>query len=195
MHLPPTPSAHTTLLAIACFLGTSVYAFMALFAAVIMPGLASLDDDADYLRAFQAIDGTIQNNQPLFVASWMGSMVVAIALALVAFRKTYGVQRVGMVVSCLLFLVGHVITVSQHLPRNNRLHNMDIANANEEVLASMRQDFETSWCYFNTWRTVLFGLASMYWIARLVYDEPPVATSKSSFDTPPDVEARFQQVV
>jgi hypothetical protein len=37
------------------------------FAAVVMPGLRSLDEGG-FIRTFQVIDRVIQNDQPLFVA-------------------------------------------------------------------------------------------------------------------------------
>lgn len=194
--LLPLPSAHTSLVALACFLGTTVYAFCLLFAAVIMPGLSSLDSDADYLRAFQVIDGTIQNNQFLFILSWVGSMFVAIALAVMNIVKVSSKKGAStMLLACVIFLLGHVITGSQHIPRNNRLHALDIANADTDTLADLRPEFEGPWCFWNSFRTVLFAIATLFWIIALVYTEPPVDSTKQSFDSPPEVEARFNQVV
>ena len=44
------------------------------FAVVVMPGIRTLPD-ADFLRAFQVIDRVIQDNQPLFLLVWVGSIV------------------------------------------------------------------------------------------------------------------------
>lgn len=198
--MPPLPSAHTTLVALACFLGATVYAFSLLFAAVIMPGLSALDDDAAYLRAFQVIDGTIQNNQPLFILSWVGSMLVAVALAVVTVTtksiKTPLLGRTSMVLVCIVFLIGHVITVTKNIPRNNRLHALDIASADSETLASLRDEFNGPWSAWNSARAVLFGLATVLWLVALVYKESLLVDShRQSFESPPEVEAQFNRVV
>ena len=194
------PFIHTAVLGASCFFGVSVYAFSLLFAAVIMPGLNALEDDAEYLRAFQAIDGTIQNNQPLFILSWVSSMFLSIALAGLTIRmsETAPRRRLSMVIVCILFLVGHVITVTQNIPRNNALHALDLDQADEATLADMRKDFVGPWCYYNTARTVLFGLASIYWLVELMLVNPEViatGTSACSFENPPEVESRFHQVL
>ena len=52
-------------LVLATFLCSLVAGLLFAFAVVVMPGLRSLDDGG-FIRAFQAIDRVIQNNQPLF---------------------------------------------------------------------------------------------------------------------------------
>jgi len=42
-----------------------------------MPGISSLTD-REFIRAFQAMDGIIQDNQPLFILVWVGSAVAVI---------------------------------------------------------------------------------------------------------------------
>ena len=44
------------------------------FAIVVMPGIAKLTDK-EYLLAFKHMDGIIQNNQPLFILVWAGSIL------------------------------------------------------------------------------------------------------------------------
>mgnify|MGYP000408645177 CR=1 FL=1 len=46
-------------------------AVVVVFAIVVMPGIATLDDLA-FLRAFKAIDRVIQDNQPVFMIVWGG---------------------------------------------------------------------------------------------------------------------------
>jgi uncharacterized membrane protein len=191
-------SIHTIVLASACFFGTTVFAFVLLFAAVVMPGLDAYDNDADYLRAFQVIDGVIQNNEPWFILSWMGSMLSAVALAAVSLRlsATSLRRRVVMVIFCVIFLVGHIITVTKHIPLNNQLHSLNLDQTSADTLASMRQDFTTSWCAWNVVRTFLFGISSIYWLTVLVLTDTPDDFKKAAnFESPPEVEARFNQVV
>ena len=47
--------------------------FIFTYAIVVMPGLSNLNDK-DFLRAFQVTDAVIQNNQPLFMFTWIGSI-------------------------------------------------------------------------------------------------------------------------
>ena len=44
------------------------------FAIVVMPGISKFEDK-EFLKAFQLIDGVIQNNQPLFLLVWLGSII------------------------------------------------------------------------------------------------------------------------
>ena len=39
-----------------------------------MPGLSKLDDK-EFIKAFQVTDGIIQNNQPIFILIWLGSII------------------------------------------------------------------------------------------------------------------------
>jgi uncharacterized membrane protein len=48
--------------------------FIFTYAIVVMPGLSNLGDK-DFLRAFQVTDAIIQNNQPLFMFTWIGSTI------------------------------------------------------------------------------------------------------------------------
>ena len=56
--------------------------FIFTYAIVVMPGLSSLSDK-DFLRAFQVTDAIIQDNQPLFMFTWVGSMVAMFMMIVV----------------------------------------------------------------------------------------------------------------
>ena len=45
-----------------------------------MPGIRSLDEGG-FIRTFQVSDRVIQNNRPLFVFVWVGSVLTLIAAA------------------------------------------------------------------------------------------------------------------
>jgi hypothetical protein len=49
---------------------TVVFGFVLIFAIVIMPAIAALDD-IEYIHAFQVIDKVIQDNQPIFAVYWV----------------------------------------------------------------------------------------------------------------------------
>jgi uncharacterized membrane protein len=69
-------------LVVATFLCSLVAGFLFAFAVVVMPGIRSLDDGA-FIRAFQTVDRVIQDNQPLFVLVWVGSVLAVLVAAVV----------------------------------------------------------------------------------------------------------------
>ena len=77
-------------LILATFLCSLVAGLVFVFAVVVMPGIGSLND-REFIRAFQVIDGVIQNNQPAFVFVWIGSAVALVTSAVL--RTTNVVHR------------------------------------------------------------------------------------------------------
>jgi uncharacterized membrane protein len=67
-------------LIVATFLCTLVAGFVFAFAVVVMPGIRTLGD-GEFLRAFQVMDRVIQNNQPVFMLVWLGSVIALLASA------------------------------------------------------------------------------------------------------------------
>ena len=68
-----------------CALVTS---FIFTYAVVVMPGFAKLDD-RDFISAFKVTDGVIQNNQPLFMLAWVGSIVSVVATMILGFIELH----------------------------------------------------------------------------------------------------------
>jgi hypothetical protein len=100
-------------LVVATFLSTIVEADVLLFAFVVMPGIANLDTDKEFLRAFQVI-GVIQANQPIFILVWMGSIVSMIFLADSGLLMTLELaiskpQRMTLVIAVTTFFIGQII--------------------------------------------------------------------------------------
>ena len=58
-----TVSTFQIVLILATLLCSLVAGFLFAFATVVMPGIKTLND-REFIRAFQVIDGVIQNNQP-----------------------------------------------------------------------------------------------------------------------------------
>ena len=77
-------------LPLATFLCSLVAGFVFAFAIVVMPGIASLSD-REFIRAFQAMDGVIQKNQPVFMVVWLGS-VAALAASVVMGIETLSIR-------------------------------------------------------------------------------------------------------
>lgn len=93
------------LLMIATLLCSLVAGLLLAFAVVTMPGLRALDD-RDFLRAFRAIDRVIQNNDPVFMLVWAGSVVTLVAAALLGVTATSGTERVRLLTAAAPYLLG-----------------------------------------------------------------------------------------
>ena len=132
-----------------------VTGFIFTYAVVVMPGLSKLNDQ-EFIRAFQVTDGIIQNNQPLFMLTWVGSIIailssIIIAIVFVGISETWLIVLVGVV-----YLLGvQGITISIHIPLNNHLQQVNIDELNEEKLSEERIKFEKKWNNFNIIRTVI----------------------------------------
>ena len=127
--------------------------FIFTYAIVVMPGLSKLNDK-DFLRAFQVTDAVIQNKQPLFMFTWIGSIVamlttILVSLVSVGLPETWLILLIG--VAYLLGVQG--ITISIHIPLNNHIQKVKIEELNDETLANERLKFETRWNFFNYIRT------------------------------------------
>ncbi|MDG2374429.1 MAG: DUF1772 domain-containing protein [Paracoccaceae bacterium] len=127
--------------------------FIFTYAVVVMPGLSKLNDK-DFLRAFQVTDAIIQNKQPLFMFTWIGSIVamlttILVSLVSVGLPETWLILLIG--VAYLLGVQG--ITVAIHIPLNNHIQKVKIEELNDETLANERLKFETRWNFFNYIRT------------------------------------------
>ena len=127
--------------------------FIFTYAIVVMPGLSKLNDK-DFLRAFQVTDAVIQNKQPLFMFTWIGSIVamlttILVSLVSVGLPETWLILLIG--VAYLLVVQG--ITIAIHTPLNNNIQKVKIEELNDETLANERLKFETRWNFFNYIRT------------------------------------------
>ena len=127
--------------------------FIFTYAIVVMPGLSNLNDK-DFLRAFQQTDAIIQNNQPLFMLTWIGSIVamlttILVSLVSVGLSETWLIVLVG--VAYLMGVQG--ITVVIHIPLNNHIQKVKIEELNDKMLADERLKFEKKWNFFNNIRT------------------------------------------
>jgi len=160
-------------LTLSSFLVTTVFGELLVFETVVMPGIAKLEDDGQFLRAFQAIDGIIQNNQPVFVSVWIGSVLSLLATAglgimahytqglLSIAYSTMSTQLGMLLVGTALYLAGQFTTFAINVPRNNRVKLLSISKMSGRELATERSYFEKTWNKWNLFRTVLFGFAAM----------------------------------
>lgn len=143
------------MLLISSFLCSLVAGFVFTYSIVVMPGLSKLDDK-DFIKAFQVTDGIIQNNQPLFMITWVGS-IVSVALTMVtAFAVIEGsLQAFTFAIGAVYFLGVQGITIFVHLPLNSHLQSLNIEEIPPGFLREERLTFETRWNTFNHIRTGL----------------------------------------
>lgn len=155
-------------LLVATLLCSLVAGLLFAFAVVVMPGLATLGD-GDFLRAFQAIDRIIQNNQPVFLLVWVGSAVALLASVALGFGHVDGVARTMLVAAAVVYLLGvHAPTVTINIPLNNKVQTLQIDTMDETALKAARQDFEPRWIRWNSIRTVLASLVTVVLLVLLL---------------------------
>ena len=130
-----------------------VTGFILTYAVVVMPGLSKLDDK-EFIKAFQVTDGIIQNNQPLFILIWVGSIVSVLGTIIISIISL-GIIEAWLIISVgIVYLLGvQGITISIHLPLNKRIQKININSTNYQTLSEERKNFETKWNYFNNIRT------------------------------------------
>lgn len=138
-----------------------VTGFIFTYAVVVMPGLSKLNDK-EFLRAFQVTDGIIQNNQPLFMLTWVGSIISILSTIVLS------VAMIGLSEAWLIILVGFVyllgvqgITIVIHIPLNNHIQQLNIDELNIQLLSDERKKFEKKWNHFNYIRTVIAFFVSL----------------------------------
>ena len=96
------------------------------FAVVVMPGISNMGD-GEYLSAFQTMDRVIQNNQPVFMLVWMGSVIALLAAAALGFGQLEGTGRLLIIAAALFYLLGvQLPTVTINIPLNNTVQALDI---------------------------------------------------------------------
>ena len=145
---------------------TIVFAWVLVFAIVIMPGIAKLEDGG-YLRAFQVIDGIIQNNQPIFVLVWIGSAIAAITLNVLTFTQLGNDEndtKALVTIAVILYLLSQVSTFTKNVPLNNRVQTLQIDQMDSYSKQAERETFEGPWAFWNNLRTVVMGVSSLYFL-------------------------------
>ena len=145
-----------------------VTGFIFTYAVVVMPGFSQLDDK-EFLRAFQVTDGVIQNNQPLFMLTWVGSIISVLSVIVVSLLSLGLSEAWKLIVVGLIYLLGvQGVTISIHLPLNNRIQAIDINNMNNQSLNEERTKFEMRWNYFNKIRTFIAFFTSLSFLLILI---------------------------
>ena len=147
-------------LLLSAFLCSLVAGFLFAFAVVAMPGIKNLPD-REFIRAFQAMDRVIQDNQPLFMLVWVGSIPLLLAAMALGYGQLDPVGRLVLAFTGLVYLLGvQAPTMTINIPLNNRLQTVDTQAAGEAALREARLEFEPRWNRWNLRRTFAACLAS-----------------------------------
>ena len=141
-----------------------VTGFILTYAIVVMPGLSKLDDK-EFIKAFQVTDEIIQNNQPIFILIWVGSIISVLSTIIISMFSLGLLEAWKIIFVSLVYLIGvQAITIIIHLPLNRRIQKIDINSTNLQSLNEERKNFETKWNYFNNIRTVVAFLVTLFFL-------------------------------
>ena len=144
-----------TALILSAFLCSLVAGFLFAYAIVVMPGIKNLND-RDFIRTFQVTDRIIQDNNPIFMLVWVGSVIAIIVSALYGIGRLHGVDLFLLALASLAYVLGvQLSTIAIHLPLNNKLQTLDVDAMKESDIKVARNDFETRWNTSNSIRTAL----------------------------------------
>ena len=146
-----------------------VTGFIFTYAIIVIPGFSKLDDK-EFIRAFQVTDGVIQNNQPLFMLTWIGSIISVLGAILASIVSTELAETWLIVVVGTVYLMGvQGITISIHLPLNNHIQKLNIDELDNLTLSEERLKLETKWVFFNNIRTaVAFSVSLMFLVILML---------------------------
>lgn len=135
------------------FLCSLVAGFLFAFAVVVFPGIKSLND-REFLRSFQEMDLVIQNNQPIFMITWVGSVLAIVVSGVLGFWKLADFDLILLLTAVILYLFFvQLPTILVNVPLNISLQAKNVDNMDESELRQVRNNFERRWTRSNTVRT------------------------------------------
>ena len=148
-------------LILAAFLCSLVAGFLFAFHVVVMAGIRNLSN-REFIRAFQTMDGIIQNNQPIFVLVWLGSVIALMTAALFCsgHLDVTGCWLLIFSTGANLFGV-QLPSFTINIPLNNRLQSLDVDAVDEPAREAARDAFEGRWNHWNAIRTVISCVVSV----------------------------------
>lgn len=162
-----TSTLFPIILILATLLCALVAGLLFAFAIVTMPGIKSLNDD-EFIRAFQVMDGVIQNNQPLFVLVWIGSALTLLMATVLGFGQLDLVGKSLLLMATALYIFGvQLPTILINVPLNNQLQTLDVGKMNASTQADARLSFEPRWNQWNRIRTAVATLVTTLLILLL----------------------------
>ncbi len=123
---------------LAAFLCSLVAGFLFSFAVVVMPGISNLNN-REFIRAFQEIDRVIQNNQPIFMVVWLGSVVALVISSVLGIWQLNGAMRLLIIFAALSYLFGvQLPTATINIPLNNKLQSLVVDTMDDKTQETAR---------------------------------------------------------
>ncbi len=142
------------------------------FVVVAMPGIGTLDDGA-FLRGFQVMDRVIQDRQPLFMLTWIGSVVAVLATAALGIAELDGAELALALAAAAVYLLGvQLPTAAVNIPLNNAVQAIDPGAMDVASLRQARLAFEPRWNRWNAIRTAMGALATVLLLVLLLRLNP-----------------------
>ena len=156
--LAPMP-AHLQLLVVAALVGSGlVTGVLFAFSLVVMRALRELPP-ATGMAAMQRINVLIVN--PLFLALFLGTALLCVGIAVVAWRGLPAVGAWGLLIGAACYLAGPLgVTMACNVPLNNRLAATAAGQADAAWPA-----YVTEWLRWNHLRSAIgaLGIAALGW--------------------------------
>ena len=138
-----------------------VMGFIFTYSIVVMPGLSKLSDK-EFLKAFRVTNAVIQSKQPIFMLTWIGSIVSVLSLILISITYVGLSETWLIVLVALIYLLGvQGITIFIHLPLNNKIQKLNLEKLEDENLRDERLNFENKCNFFNNIRTTIAFFVSL----------------------------------
>ena len=145
----------TNMLILAIVLTMLVAGIVFTFAIITMPGIQKLND-REFIRAFQVMDSIIQDNHPLFVLTWAGSVVALLIAIGLGFRHLEGIPQWLLIGATAIYIIGvQLPTFVVNIPLNNQLQTLNVDTMEAAELSTARETFEGRWNRWNQNRTVV----------------------------------------
>lgn len=154
-------------LIIATLLVALIAGFLFAFAVVTMPGIKRLNDK-DFIRAFQVMDGVIQDNSPLFGLVWGGSIVGMLATAGLGIAHLEGTELLIVISATIIYFVAvQFTTIAFNIPLNNQLQALDVNAMSIPGLKTARGNFEDRWNFWNRSRAIVSIIVAVMLLSLL----------------------------
>ena len=132
------------------------------FSSFVMAALARLPPGQG-VSAMQNINITVIN--PLFMAVFMGTAALCLALLAAAFMNVDGARNRPLLAGCALYLIGSIgVTMAANVPMNNALAALDAGSADA---AAAWQNYAAGWTKWNHVRGAASLAACAAFIAAL----------------------------
>jgi uncharacterized membrane protein len=129
------------------------------FSTFVMQALARLSAPAG-IAAMQSINITVIN--PAFMTAFMGTALLCLGLAVVAWLRWQQPGSGYVMIGCLIYLVGSLgVTMALNVPLNDHLASLDPTAADS---AGFWSTYLADWTRWNTVRTIASLLASAAFI-------------------------------